>query len=49
MMKKMINVFAVTVGLVNAGSIMDINVSTKMSTDFLTGFEGGIFLKNNSD
>ena len=41
--------FAMTVGLVSAGSIMDLNVSSKMSTDFLTGFEGGIFLKNNTD
>ena len=31
--------------VVNAGSVLDISVSNKMTTDFLTGFEGGIFLK----
>ena len=40
---------AMTIALASAGSLMDLNVSNKMSTDFLTGFEGGIFLKNNTD
>jgi hypothetical protein len=47
MFKKIIG--AMTIALASAGSLMDLNVSNKMSQDFLTGFEGGIFLKNNTD
>ena len=31
---------------VSAGSIFKMNVKDKMSSDFLTGFESGIFLRD---
>ena len=37
-----------SLNLSNAGSILNVNVGEKMTTDFLTGFEGGIFLRNNT-
>ena len=36
------------VSIANAASLFTINVKDKMSTDFLTGFESGIFLRNNT-
>ena len=32
---------------VSAGSLFTMNVKDKMSSDFLTGFESGIFLRDN--
>ena len=37
-----------SLNLSNAGSILNVKVGEKMTTDFLTGFEGGIFLRNNT-
>ena len=42
-------VFAICLlSIANAASLFTINVKDKMSTDFLTGFESGIFLRNNT-
>ena len=37
----------VAISSVSAGSLFTMNVKDKMSTDFLTGFESGIFLRDN--
>ena len=34
--------------IASAASLFTMNVQDKMSTDFLTGFESGIFLRNNT-
>ena len=37
-----------TLSAVNAASVFTMNVKEKMTVDFLTGFESGIFLRNNT-
>ena len=48
MFKNVILTFVMSLATIKAGSLADINVSGKMSADFLTGFEGGIFLKKDT-
>ena len=36
------------ISLASSASLFTINVKDKMSSDFLTGFESGIFLRNNT-
>ena len=47
-MKLYVSLIALLCSIVNAGSILNVKVGDKMTTDFLTGFEGGIFLRNNT-
>jgi len=41
-------VIAIFVSVVEAASLFNLKFSDKMSTDFLTGFESGVFLRNNT-
>ena len=47
-MKFVLLTFLAAIATVNAGSVFTMNVKDKMTVDFLTGFESGIFLRNNS-
>ena len=39
---------ALLLSIASCASLFTMNVKDKMSTDFLTGFESGIFLRNNT-
>ena len=47
-MKFLVCALLVAFTTVNAASVFTMNVKEKMSVDFLTGFESGIFLTNNT-
>ena len=46
-MKFLLVSVATVLSTVSAGSLFTMNVKDKMSSDFLTGFESGIFLRDN--
>ena len=48
MMKSVVLAFLLAVTSVQAASLFTMNVKDKMTVDFLTGFESGIFLRNNT-
>ena len=41
--------FLMALATAQAASVFTMNVKDKMTVDFLTGFESGIFLRNNTD
>ena len=47
-MKFVVCALLIALTSVNAASVFTMNVKEKMTVDFLTGFESGIFLRNNS-
>ena len=47
-MKTILIAFLVALTTVQAGSVFTMNVKDKMTVDLLTGFESGIFLRNNT-
>ena len=48
MMKQVVVAFFLALSSVQAASLFTMNVKDKMTVDFLTGFESGIFLRNNT-